>query len=90
MPSLDTGVCDRQTRRFNEAASQLGPDVVVLTISCDLPFAQKRWCGAAGIDRVIVLSDSRDHSFSKAYGTVPAAGQEPNYEAALEAARSAR
>ncbi|WP_411349610.1 thiol peroxidase [Paenibacillus sp. WLX2291] len=70
VPSLDTGVCDAQTRRFNEAASELGDDVVVLTISADLPFAQARWCGAAGVDRVVTLSDYRDNSFGKAYGVL--------------------
>ena len=67
VPSLDTGVCDQQTRRFNEEAANL-PDVNILTISVDLPFAQKRWCGAAGIDRVQTLSDHRSLSFGKAYG----------------------
>ena len=67
VPSLDTGVCDQQTRRFNEEAANL-PDVKVLTISVDLPFAQKRWCGAAGIEHVQTLSDHRDLSFGKAYG----------------------
>lgn len=116
VPSLDTGVCDAQTRRFNQEAAALGENVVVLTISADLPFAQKRWCGAAGVDQVITLSDYRDHAFSKAFGTyikewalcsravfvvdsndtivhveyVPTAGQEPNYEAVLAAARAAR
>ena len=52
VPSLDTPVCDMQTRRFNEAAGELGKNVVILTISMDLPFAQKRWCGAAGVERV--------------------------------------
>lgn len=70
VPSLDTGVCDAQTRRFNEAASELGDDVIVLTISVDLPFAQARWCGAAGVDRVVTLSDYRDNSFGKAYGVL--------------------
>ncbi|MEW4369051.1 thiol peroxidase [Paenibacillus kandeliae] len=70
VPSLDTGVCDAQTRRFNEAASELGEDVVILTISADLPFAQARWCGAAGVDRVVTLSDYRDNSFGKAYGVL--------------------
>lgn len=69
VPSLDTGVCDAQTRRFNEAAAELGDHVVVLTISADLPFAQKRWCGAAGIDRVQTLSDHLSMSFGLAYGT---------------------
>nr|NNM89544.1 thiol peroxidase [Bacilli bacterium] len=69
VPSLDTGVCDAQTRRFNEEASKLGDDVVILTISADLPFGQKRWCGAAGIDRVVTLSDHRDMSFGSAFGT---------------------
>lgn len=68
VPSLDTGVCDAQTRRFNEEAANLGDDVVVLTVSLDLPFAQKRWCGAAGVDRVITLSDYRDREFGPKYG----------------------
>jgi thiol peroxidase len=67
VPSLDTGVCDQQTRRFNEEAASL-EGVRVLTISVDLPFAQKRWCGAAGVDRVQTLSDHRDLSFGTAYG----------------------
>lgn len=69
IPSLETGVCDSQTRKFNQAATELGENVVVLTISADLPFTQKRWCGAAGVDRVITLSDQRDRSFAPAYGT---------------------
>ncbi|NLY78677.1 MAG: thiol peroxidase [Lysinibacillus sp.] len=68
VPSLDTGVCDAETRRFNEEAASLGDNVVVYTVSVDLPFAQKRWCGAAGIDRVITVSDHKDLSFGKAYG----------------------
>lgn len=67
VPSLDTGVCDAQTRRFNQEASNLG-DVKILTISVDLPFAQKRWCGAAGVENVQTLSDHRDLSFGEAYG----------------------
>lgn len=67
VPSVDTGVCDQQTRRFNEEAANLD-GVKVLTISVDLPFAQKRWCGAAGIENVQTLSDHRDLSFGKAYG----------------------
>ncbi|HWI65805.1 MAG TPA: thiol peroxidase [Symbiobacteriaceae bacterium] len=116
VPSLDTGVCDAQTRRFNQEAATLGDNVVVLTLSMDLPFAQKRWCGAAGIDRVVTLSDFREAAFGAAYGTlmknwrllsravfvvdgqdnivyaeyVKAAGEHPNYEAALEAARAAK
>ncbi len=66
--SLDTGTCDTETRRFNEEASKLGDDVVVLTVSMDLPFAQARWCASAGIDRVVTLSDYRDGSFGDAYG----------------------
>lgn len=69
VPSLDTGVCDAQTRRFNEEASKL-ENVQIITISMDLPFAQKRWCGAAGIDRVKVVSDHRDASFGIAYGVL--------------------
>lgn len=70
VPSLDTGVCDAQTRRFNTEAAGLGDDVVILTISMDLPFAQARWCGAAGIDRVVTLSDHKDASFGQAYGVL--------------------
>jgi thiol peroxidase len=70
VPSLDTGVCDRMTRRFNEEAGGLGQDVAVLTISMDLPFAQKRWCGAAGVKNVQTLSDHREASFGKAYGVL--------------------
>ncbi|SNB47367.1 thiol peroxidase [Geobacter sp. DSM 9736] len=70
VPSLDTPVCDRETRRFNEDAARLPENVVVLTISLDLPFAQKRWCGAAGIDRVITLSDYQDRSFAESYGVL--------------------
>ncbi|GAA0333071.1 thiol peroxidase [Bacillus carboniphilus] len=69
VPSLDTGVCDAQTRRFNEEAANLG-DVKVLTISMDLPFAQKRWCGANGIENVQTLSDHRDASFGEAFGVL--------------------
>jgi thiol peroxidase len=68
--SLDTSVCDIQTRRFNAEAAKLGADVEILTISMDLPYAQKRWCGAAGVDRVTVLSDHRDASFGTAYGVL--------------------
>jgi thiol peroxidase len=70
VPSLDTSVCDMETRRFNEEAGRLGSNVVVLTISMDLPFAQKRWCGAAGIKNVQTFSDHRDASFGKAYGVL--------------------
>ena len=70
VPSLDTGVCDRETRRFNEEAAKLGDDVRVLTISMDLPFAQKRWCAAAGVERVTTLSDYREASFGRSYGVL--------------------
>jgi thiol peroxidase len=70
VPSLDTSVCDTETRRFNEEAAALGDAVRVLVISMDLPFAQKRWCGAAGVDRVVTLSDHRDASFGRAYGVL--------------------
>jgi thiol peroxidase len=111
-------VCDTETRKFNEAAGQLGGDVEVWTISMDLPFAQKRWCGAAGVTNVKTLSDFRERSFAQNYGVAltegPLAGlnaravfvvgkdgkikhteyvneitSEPNYEAALGAARQA-
>jgi thiol peroxidase len=118
VPSLDTPVCDTETRRFNEEAAKLGDGVEVWTISMDLPFAQKRWCAAANATRVKALSDFRDKSFGQRYGTLikdgPLAGlearavfvvgkdgqvkhaeyvkevtAEPNYEAALAAARAA-
>ena len=115
VPSLDTAVCDRETRRFNEEAAALGEDVVILVISMDLPFAQKRWCGAAGIDQVQVLSDHLNADFGIQYGCLlkevrvlrravfvigrneqivyadymAALGDEPDYAAVLEAARSA-
>lgn len=113
VPSLDTPVCDIQTRRFNEEAAAMGPDVAILTISVDLPFAQKRWCGAAGVSSVTTLSDYKDLSFGTAYGVVmkefrllaraifvvdregkirytelvKEIATEPNYQAALDAAR---
>lgn len=113
VPSLDTPVCDLETRRFNREAAGLGPDAVVLTISMDLPFAQKRWCAAAGITRVQTLSDHRDASFGTSFGmlikelrllaravfvvdrdgtvkyvqVVDEISEEPDYDAALEAAR---
>jgi len=68
--SLDTGICDKETRRFNEEAIGLSDDTVVLTVSMDLPSAQKRWCGAAGIDRVITLSDHFEAAFGRAYGVL--------------------
>lgn len=70
VPSLDTPVCDTETRRFNQEAASLPGDIVVLTISLDLPFAQKRWCGSAGIDKVVTLSDYRDRSFGLGYGVL--------------------
>ncbi len=70
IPSIDTGVCSTQTRRFNEEASSLGDDVQILTISVDLPFAQAKWCAAEGIENVQILSDHRDLSFGEAYGVV--------------------
>ncbi len=70
VPSLDTPVCDMETRRFNQEADRLSADVQILTISTDLPFAQKRWCGAAGVDKVVTLSDHRNVSFGTAYGVL--------------------
>ena len=116
VPSLDTSVCDTEVRRFNEEATSLGDDVAVLAISMDLPFAQKRWCGAAGIKNVQTLSDHRDASFGRAYGVlinelrllaravfvvdkkgviryiqlVDEMTNEPDYDAALRAAKEAR
>lgn len=68
VPSLDTPVCDTETRKFNEAAGALGDSVAVLAISVDLPFAQARWCGSAGIENVTTLSDYNQLDFGKAYG----------------------
>jgi len=113
VPSLDTRVCDLETRRFNTEAAGLGDDVVVLAVSMDLPFAQARWCGAAGVKNVRTLSDHREAAFGKAYGVlikdlrllaravfvvdkkgvvryqelVKDITAEPDYEAALKAAR---
>ena len=67
VPSIDTGICSTQTRRFNEELAGLD-NTVVLTVSMDLPFAQKRWCGAAGVDKVETLSDHKDASFGTNYG----------------------
>jgi thiol peroxidase len=115
VPSIDTGVCDAQTRRFNEDASKLN-NVEVLTISVDLPFAQKRWCAANGLENVKTLSDYKDLSFGEAYGVhmkelrllaravfvvdandkvtyveyVSEGTNHPNYEAAIEAAKTAQ
>ena len=116
VPSLDTWVCDTEIRKFNEQAASLGDDVAVLAISMDLPFAQGRWCGAAGIENVQTLSDHRDASFGNAYGVlikelrllaravfvvdkkgvihyielVDEMTNEPDYEAALKAAKESR
>ena len=69
IPSLDTPVCDAQTKRFNEEAGTL-PNLTIYTISMDLPFAQKRWCGAFGVDHVKMVSDHRAGSFGEHYGTL--------------------
>lgn len=69
VPSLDTPVCSRETHRFNEMATEFD-EVEILTISMDLPFAQKRWCGAEGVDRLTTLSDHRDAAFGEAYGVL--------------------
>jgi len=70
IPSIDTPVCDAETRRFNEEAAKLPGDVQILTISMDLPFAQARWCGAAGVDKVTTLSDWRGAEFGQKYGAL--------------------
>lgn len=69
VPSIDTGICDTQTRRFNQELADRD-NTVVVTISADLPFAQKRWCGAAGLENAVTLSDYYDHAFGKAYGVL--------------------
>lgn len=68
VPSIDTGVCSLQARTFNEEAEKLGDDVIVITVSCDLPFAQKRFCAQEGIKNSISISDYKDHDFGKKYG----------------------
>ncbi len=73
VPSVDTPVCDTEVRRFNEEAAKL-PDVEIVPVSMDLPFAQKRWCAAAGIDKLITASDHRDASFGKNYGVLISGG----------------
>ncbi|RMG68418.1 MAG: thiol peroxidase [Calditrichaeota bacterium] len=70
VPSIDTSVCDKETRRFNELAADLDPNVEIITLSMDLPFALKRWCGATGVDRVRLLSDHREASFGQNYGVL--------------------
>lgn len=115
VPSLDTPVCDAETRRFNEEASRLPGDVQILSVSMDLPFAQARWCGAAGVDKVTPLSDYQRADFGEKYGAlikelhllaravfvvdkndnvthveyVKEVANQPDYEAALNAARKA-
>ena len=115
VPSLDTPVCDTETKRFNQEAAKL-PNVEVVCVSMDLPFGQKRWCGAASVDKVVTVSDHRDGSFGKNYGVLISGGplerclaravfvvgpdnkvkhveyvkeiiEQPNFEAALAAAR---
>lgn len=69
VPSVDTGICDTQTRTFNQELSNLN-NVAVITVSCDLPFAQSKWCGASGIENAELLSDYYDHQFGKDYGVL--------------------
>lgn len=68
VPSLDTDTCDRETRRFNEEAAKLSDDIIIYTVSCDFPMAQKRWCGAAGVEKVKVVSDVLEAEFGEKYG----------------------
>jgi len=68
VPSLDTETCDRETRRFNQEAAGLSDDIIIEVISTDLPYAQKRWCGAAGVDQVMILSDHQAAEFGEKYG----------------------
>jgi len=73
VPSLDTPVCDLETKRFNEEAARL-PNVEIVCVSMDLPFAQKRWCGASSVDKVIRASDHREASFARNYGVLISGG----------------
>lgn len=68
LPSIETGVCDRETRKFNEEAADLDDNIVIIPISTDLPYTQANWCGAAGIERVMMVSDHQDTSFGLNYG----------------------
>jgi len=70
VPSLDTPVCDMETRRFNTEAANLSDDIKIVTVSMDLPFAQKRWCGASGVDQVLTVSDYQEASFGQNYGVL--------------------
>jgi thiol peroxidase len=70
VPSIDTDTCDRETRRFNEEAAKLSDDIVIYTVSTDFPFAQKRWCGAAGVENVKLVSDVIDAEFGIKYGVL--------------------
>ena len=70
LPSLSTSVCDRETRRFNQEASELNDQIVILTVSMDLPYTIKNWCAAAGVDRVITLSDHKSAEFGQKYGVL--------------------
>jgi thiol peroxidase len=70
LPSLNTSVCDRETRRFNQEAAELGDGIIIMTLSMDLPFTLKNWCAAAGIDKVITLSDARTGEFGEKYGVL--------------------
>ena len=70
MPSLDTGICDKETRKFNEEAAKLGNDVKILAVTMDLPFAQKRWCGAAGVNNVLTLSDYKEAALGNSFGVL--------------------
>lgn len=114
VPSLDTPVCDMQTKRFNDESKKLENTVQIYTVSMDLPFAQGRWSNTFGVDDVTMLSDHRDASFGRAYGTlikewrilsraifvvdandiiqhveyVKEVADHPNYEAALDKAKS--
>lgn len=113
LPSIETGVCDRETRRFNEEAASLSEDIVIIPISTDLPYTQAKWCGAAGIERLMMVSDHYSVSFGEQYGCLvkerrnlrravfvidknrkivyaeymAALGDEPDYDAVLDAAK---
>ena len=115
LPSLSTGVCDRETRRFNQSAASLGDGVSIMMVSMDLPFTLNQWCAGAGIDQVLTLSDHFYAEFGKKYGVLlkelrifrravfvidangkavyteymPTIGDEPDYEAVIEAASNA-
>lgn len=115
LPSLSTGVCDRETKRFNQSAASLGDGIAIMMVSMDLPYTLNQWCAGTGIDQVVTLSDHYHAEFGEKYGVLikelrifrravfvidasgkavyteymPSLGDEPDYDAVIEAASNA-